>query len=401
MAHNIKNKIAAFTIVLLGLLIGLGISYAPRAAATTLRTVQTPTIHLYTGQTAGATTMRVTPYPKDLNGVKLTYADFGDSPSLTVDPKISGVEEIEIFTGITDNGDGTATLTGMTRNLNSKSPYTTGGTGRTHGAGATVVFGNNPQLYARLAAPENIQSWTAIQTYASTTMPRYDVSPSASQWAAATGKEFVDLNKLNLTAIAGAANSSEIQNGIGQIANRTQMASSTQIGSSGGILLLAAYNATSSFTTATSSVVITRSDGKISPQAIATTSTDNYVFGGAQTFNATTTFNKSSISGVNTITDAATSTLDWDAGNTAYWVLGGNRGLAFTNVRAGMNIRLFVCQDGTGTRTLSIPSTSSTTIRYASGFAPTLTTTAGKCDIFALVTATSSANVFIAATTNF
>lgn len=405
MAQNLKRKIVAIVIVLLGIVIGAAISYAPIVRATTLRTVQTPTVHLYTGQTSGATTMRVTPYPKDLNGVKLTYSDFGDTPSLTVDPKISGVEEIETFTGITDNGDGTATLTGITRNLNSKYPYTTGGTGRTHGAGATVVFGNNPQLYARLAAPENVNTFTAIQTFASTTMPRYDVSPSNAQWTSAVGSEFVNLDKLNATAIIGAANASETQAGVGEVANRTEMASSTRIGSSGAILFLPAYNATSTFTTATSSVAVTRSDGKLSPNAIATSSTDAYSFGGSMAFTGTTTFSRAVYNGVVTLTAnaGATTTVDLSLGNTFSIYLTGTQSLVFINVpTVAQAFKILAYQDGTGSRLLTnIGNTSTTTVKFNGGFAPTLTTTAGKMDTLSFFMGTSTSIIYGAMTPNF
>lgn len=118
--------------------------------------VQTQAIALYTGMSSNATSCIVTPYPKDIqSGAQLTMDDFGDTPSFTIDPKIPNYEEICTFTGITDNGDGTATLTGLVRNLIGQSPYTTPGTGKQHGSSAVIVFSDNPQVYARLASQEN------------------------------------------------------------------------------------------------------------------------------------------------------------------------------------------------------------------------------------------------------
>jgi hypothetical protein len=131
-----------------------------------LKFVQTPPIYLYQGLSASATSMIISPYPRDIQtNTKLTYSDFGTTPTVTVDPKVTGYEEIISFTGITDNGDDTATLTGLTRNLIGQSPYTTPGTGKTHGASATVVFSDNPQMWARLAAMENDNSFTGLQTF--------------------------------------------------------------------------------------------------------------------------------------------------------------------------------------------------------------------------------------------
>lgn len=119
----------------------------------TAKFVQTPQISLYTGMAPTDTTARIIPYPVDLDGVKLTFTDFGSSPTFTVDPKISGYEEINGFTGLVDNGDGTGTLTGLTRNLLAKSPYTASPSGgKSHGSSAVVVFSDNPQVFASIYA---------------------------------------------------------------------------------------------------------------------------------------------------------------------------------------------------------------------------------------------------------
>lgn len=127
--------------------------------------VQTPIVALYTGISGTATSMRITPYPVDLDGAKLAMADFGTIATCTIDPKISGFEEIVSFTGITDNGDNTATLTGLTRDLQGKSPYTAGTGGKTHGSSAVVVFGDNPQLFSGYPRKDNAETITAQWTF--------------------------------------------------------------------------------------------------------------------------------------------------------------------------------------------------------------------------------------------
>ena len=128
--------------------------------------VETQPIALYVPLAPGATSAIVTPYPLDIQtNKKLVFADFGTTPTVTVDPGVSGFEEIISFTGITDNGNNTATLTGLTRNLIGQSPYTSAGTGKNHGSNAVVVFSNNPQMYARLASLENANSFTALQKF--------------------------------------------------------------------------------------------------------------------------------------------------------------------------------------------------------------------------------------------
>lgn len=127
--------------------------------------VQTPAVALLAGISAAATSMTITPYPLDLDGNKLVMADFGTIPTATIDPGVYQYEEIVSFTGITDNGDGTATLTGLTRDLQSKSPYTSSGTGKQHGSSAVVVFSNNPQMYADFALLDGDNVFTGSNSF--------------------------------------------------------------------------------------------------------------------------------------------------------------------------------------------------------------------------------------------
>jgi len=85
-------------------------------------------------------------------------------------------------------------------------------------------------------------------------------------------------------------------------------------------------------------------------------------------------------------TDGATVTLDWSTNNKFYTTLAGNRTLAFSNIAVGQSVTYYVTQDGTGSRTLAMPS-------ECAGPAITLSTTAGVTDILVFSTATSTATV--------
>jgi len=82
-----------------------------------------------------------------------------------------------------------------------------------------------------------------------------------------------------------------------------------------------------------------------------------------------------------TATDGATITFDLSLGSKQLVVLGGNRILALSNVLSGHCFILKLTQDGTGSRTVTWFST----ISWAGGTAPTLTTTASKSDIFGFI----------------
>ena len=80
-------------------------------------------------------------------------------------------------------------------------------------------------------------------------------------------------------------------------------------------------------------------------------------------------------------TDGATITFNLASGNKQRVTLGGNRTLALSNVQNGHVFFLRLLQDGTGSRTVTWFST----IKWAGGTAPTLTTTANKADTFAFM----------------
>ena len=91
--------------------------------------------------------------------------------------------------------------------------------------------------------------------------------------------------------------------------------------------------------------------------------------------------------GIVTATDGATVTFNCSLGNLQQVTLGGNRTLALSNVGVGQVFMLRLTQDATGTR---VPTWFST-IKWAGGSAPTLTTAANKTDIFGFI-CTSAGN---------
>lgn len=132
---------------------------------------------------------------------------------------------------------------------------------------------------------------------------------------------------------------------------------------------------------ADSSAVTTSHDYKLSSitsSAKAVSTTGDQSISGAKTFTKT-------VQTITTGTDAATVTFDLSAGNIHQVTLGGNRTLALSNGSAGQVFIIRLIQDGTGTRTV----TWFTTIKWAGGSAPTLTTTASKTDVFGFITTTA------------
>jgi hypothetical protein len=115
--------------------------------------------------------------------------------------------------------------------------------------------------------------------------------------------------------------------------------------------------------------------------------------GGLCTFPQLTTFSKAIKPGLKADTDGATVTFDLNEPNMHTVTLGGNRTFAISNETAGQRFIIRVLQDGTGSRLVS---TWFSTIKWAGGSAPTLTTTANKADVFGfIVTGTDTYDGFI------
>jgi len=93
---------------------------------------------------------------------------------------------------------------------------------------------------------------------------------------------------------------------------------------------------------------------------------------------------------ITALTDGAAIAVNFASSNNFSVTLGGNRTLSNpTNVVAGQSGFIAVTQDGTGSRTLAY----SSNWDFASGSAPTLTTTAGATDIIAYYARTTTSIV--------
>jgi len=114
-----------------------------------------------------------------LDGTSVSASDIGDTLYGTFD---AGTEREEIFSidgaNVVLNSDGTVSVSGAVRGLKEVSPYGTGGFSTDHGAGGTVIFGNNPQLYNELAWKDNDNVFTGDNTF--TTNPRKGATTLAS-----------------------------------------------------------------------------------------------------------------------------------------------------------------------------------------------------------------------------
>jgi len=121
--------------------------------------------------------------------------------------------------------------------------------------------------------------------------------------------------------------------------------------------------------------------GSIQVATVDFTDGDNAITiadGGGVTLPQAATFSKAVKTPLKSNTDGSTVTFDLNEANTHTVTLGDNRTLAISNEDAGQKFIINLVQDGTGSRTVTWFST----IKWAGGSAPTLTTTANKADSF-------------------
>lgn len=238
-------------------------------------------------------TITLSSFKEPVSGIKYTMSYLNtDVIYGTLDPQNSTSKEFVSATGITQNADGTATLTGVSRGLGFSYPYTASTTlAQAHSGQSIFILSNSPQLYNRYYNLSNVSTSTNILWFSSTTPPRLDsvAGQSAGSYIATTS-EFVTWAGLQAVALSGVSNATESVRGVGELATQIEMASSTATGSTGASLLLYSKYSTSSPYTTGLWIPTTQNDGKLSPLFIATSSSYLYNWGAGHMFTASTTF---------------------------------------------------------------------------------------------------------------
>lgn len=263
------------------------------------------------------TTIRLSSFKEPGSNIPYTMAYLNSSIEYgTLDPQTS-TREFVSFTGITQNSNGTATLTGVTRGL-ANTPAATGSDcttasstlRRAHAGQSIFILSDSPCLFAEYAVKRNAETISGIWTYSSTSPPRLD-QPGAQGGGSviATTSEFATVRFVLMTTLSGAANASEGVKGIVDLATALQQASSTSAGVVSSFLVLQSRYATDTpqrgcavgytATAGAGCTVIAQLTGKIRQTWInlteAYTWTALHTFSGGLTSTGTTTISASNI----------------------------------------------------------------------------------------------------------
>ena len=163
------------------------------------------------GVTSTATTVilsaLVTP-----QGANITTANFGTLGYGVYEPGTVREENFS-FTIVTQNADGTATLTVVTRGLNFVAGYAeTSGLKQAHAGGTDVIISNSAPFYDNFVNKGNDETITGTHTFTTSAFPKMSdstTSPTASEELATkgyvdtAGLGTINANKLVLSATAG------------------------------------------------------------------------------------------------------------------------------------------------------------------------------------------------------
>lgn len=221
----------------------------------------------------------------------------------TISPDTANpVPEFVSFTGITQNTNGSATLTGVTRGL-SRTPGNTGCVASTTlsrgwASQTSFILSNSACFYGEFATKRNAQTINGLWTFSSTSPPKLDYDPTSAQWALFSSSSLVTYHLLQTTSFSGTTDASFTAKGIVQVASSTVAASSTRLGTSGALNVLAASYATDTPQTCSGlktggCVVMSNLLGKISQAWIDFTATFSWsglnTFSGGLWSNASTT----------------------------------------------------------------------------------------------------------------
>lgn len=220
------------------------------------------------------------------DGRAITMSMFGTIGYGTLEPNTNSKIEDITFSGITQNTNGSATLTGVTRGNDFVTPYAASTTlAKAHAGGSYFILSNTAGFYGQqFLFANNAASSTATITFSNTNPPFYYPGPGNQTTGSpnATTSEFASIAYVNQVVASGAANATAAVKGIIQLATAVQAAAGTALGSTGASLVPpnSLFNATQSATTI---IPVTNTSGKLAQAFLDLTQ--------AFTLSTTTTYN--------------------------------------------------------------------------------------------------------------
>lgn len=233
------------------------------------------TYYLQSSISSSQNTITLTSFLEPVSNIPYTMSYLNtDIMYGTVNPETARSEFIS-FTGITQNSNGTAILTGVVRGLERSYPYVASSTMAVSQPGQTkFILSSPPQFFNEYALKRSAQTISGTWTYSSTSPPAYDADPV---WANFSGLVLASVDYVNSVVASGAPNASETVKGIVELATNVELAAGTSLGSTLARLAIPNSLATSTPTAAcTSGCVPVAVNGKLSQLFLDLTQAFNF-----------------------------------------------------------------------------------------------------------------------------
>lgn len=184
-----------------------------------------------------ATSITLSSFAEPVSGTVYTMANLNtDIAYGTIAPKTDNAEFIS-FTGITENADGTVTLTGVTRGLAKKYPFTASATFRLpHPGQSQFILSDAPQVFEKYVTLENNETITGTKTFPAGGNANAPVSGTVYS-APTNDLEYASKKYVDDIAIAGAPDATTSVKGIVEIATQAEMDAGTATGGTGASII--------------------------------------------------------------------------------------------------------------------------------------------------------------------
>lgn len=161
------------------------------------------------GCVIGATSIVLKSF-ETIDGTPITMSMLGDIAYMTLEPGNGTFEEQISFAGVTQNANGTATLTTV-KSVLFEYPYTqTAGVSKTHAGSTTAVLSNTSGFYNELVSKDNDETITGTWTFTSPNYPRMDTAATPPT----DDEEFATKKYVDDIVVSGAPDASATVKGI-------------------------------------------------------------------------------------------------------------------------------------------------------------------------------------------
>jgi len=188
------------------------------------------------GAVAGATSIILKSFTQ-IDGTNITMSNLGTKAYMTLEPGNGSLEEQISFTGVTQNTNGTATLTGVSTVLFAD-PYTeTSGLAKTHAGSTTAVLSNTSGFYNQILSKNDDATITGKYTFPGGGTTNAPVSGTVYS-APTADLELASKKYVDSVAVSGAPDGNTTTKGIVQEATADQIIAQTDTGSTGAHLFV-------------------------------------------------------------------------------------------------------------------------------------------------------------------